>query len=170
MSALRKPEPDVAVVTAAESKTAAQVLSFLDAHEARHGTLPSPRCFLSGADEHDRIELTEQMYQMLRGIADALSKGRSVSVLAREQEISTQQAAEVLGLSRPTVVKLIDQGELDASIPGKNRRKLKLKDVLRYRDELKTRRSDFIAESAVAYGDVDEDRVSELLDQAKKAQ
>lgn len=170
MSALQKPHASVSSEAITESETAAQVLSFLDAHEARHGALPSPRYFLSGADEHDRIELTEQMHQMLRGIADALSRGHSVSVLAREQEITTQQAAEVLGLSRPTVVKLIDEGELDASIPGKNRRKLKLKDVLRYRDELKTRRSDFIAESATAYDDVDEDQVSELLDQAKRVQ
>ena len=46
--------------------------------------------------------------------------------MTHDQEISTQQAAEILGLSRPTVVRLIDEGKLDAHVPGTVRRKLRL--------------------------------------------
>lgn len=63
-------------------------------------------------------------------VVQALSHGQSISILTRDQEISTQQAAEILGLSRPTVVKLIDSGELTAHVPGAVRRKLRLADVL----------------------------------------
>ncbi|TLP73086.1 excisionase family DNA-binding protein [Nesterenkonia sphaerica] len=169
MSELQQPDQAFASPAQGERENAAQVLSFLQAHEARHGTPVSPGYFLSGADEHDRIELTEHMHQMLKGIAEALSKGRSVSVLARDHEITTQQAAQILGLSRPTVVRLIDEGELEASVPGKNRRKLKLADVLSYREQLHARRSTFVEDSSAAYADIDENQIPDLLAQARKS-
>jgi len=130
---------------------------------------PAPTFYLSGPDEHDRIELNEQLFRILRDVAEALSQGQSVSVIARDKEISTQQAAELLGISRPTVVKLIEQGELDATIPGAQRRKLRLADVLAYRDRLRKARNDFIAESSAAYADVDPDEAAALLDEVRAA-
>ena len=112
----------------ADADGLANVLSFIEAHEVRHGTSPDPAFFLSGAGEHDRVELTEQLYEVLKRVAHALSHGQSISILTRDQEISTQQAAEILGLSRPTVVRLIQDGELDAHVPGAVRRKLRLAD------------------------------------------
>jgi excisionase family DNA binding protein len=76
--------------------------------------------------EHDRVELTEQLYEVLKRVAHTLSHGQSISILTRDEEISTQQAAEILGLSRPTVVRLIQDGELHAHAPGAVRRKLRL--------------------------------------------
>jgi len=92
----------------------------------------------------------------------------SISILARDQEISTQQAAEILGLSRPSVVKLIDEGELSAHVPGAVRRKLRLADVLAYRKELRTRHDQFITETSAEYDDVDADEVAELLDESRR--
>ncbi|MBN7458414.1 excisionase family DNA-binding protein [Mycobacteroides abscessus] len=152
----------------ADANRLAEVLSFIEAHEARHGSSPGPAVFLSGASEHDRVELTERLYDVLKHAAHALSHGQSISILTRDQEISTQQAAEILGLSRPTVVRLIDDGELDAHVPGTVRRKLRLADVLAYREELHARRNRFIAESWEEFADADADEVAELLAEAKR--
>jgi len=146
----------------------ARVLSFIEAHEARRGTSPDPAYFLSGAGEHDRVELTEQLHAILKQVIQALSHGQSISILTRDQEISTQQAAEILGLSRPTVVKLIDEGELSAHVPGAVRRKLHLADVLAYREELRTRRNRFITESSAEYDDADSGEIAELLAEARR--
>jgi excisionase family DNA binding protein len=146
----------------------AKVLSFIEAHEARHGTSLEPAFFLSGAGEHDRVELTEQLHAILKRVVHALSHGQSISILTRDQEISTQQAAEILGLSRPTVVKLIDEGELSAHVPGAVRRKLRLADVLAYRAELRARRNQFITESSAQYDDADADEIAELLAEARR--
>ena len=146
----------------------ARVLSFIEAHEVRHGASPEPVFFLSGAGEHDRVELTEQLHAILKRVVQALSHGQSISILTRDQEISTQQAAEILGLSRPTVVKLIDEGELSAHVPGAVRRKLRLADVLAYREELRARRNRFVTESSTAYDDADADEVAELLAKARR--
>lgn len=150
-----------------EAEELAKVLSFIEAHEERHGTSPAPAYFLAGADAHDRVELTEQLHAILKHVVQALSHGQSISILTRDQEISTQQAAEVLGLSRPTVVRLIDEGELRAHVPGAVRRKLRLADVLAYREELRARRNRFITESSAEY-DADSDDVADLLKEARR--
>lgn len=147
----------------ADADGLADVLRFMEAHEARYGTSPVPAFFLSGAGEHDRVELTTQLCEVLKRVANALSHGQSISILTRDREISTQQAAEILGLSRPTVVRLIEDGELDAHVPGAVRRKLRLADVLAYREELHARRNRFIAESSEEFADADADEVAELL-------
>jgi excisionase family DNA binding protein len=161
--------PDAVNPEPAESDELAQVLGFIEAHEARHGSVPAPSFYLSGAEEHDRVVLTEQVHAILKQVVAALSKGQSISILTRDRDITTQQAAELLGLSRPTVVRLIDTGELPAYVPGTERRKLRLADVLAYREELRRRRNRFITESSSAYDDTDPDEISSLLAEARKA-
>ncbi len=159
---------EVVTAAATDADELAKVQSFIEAHEARHGTSPETAFFLGGAGEHDRVELTEQLHAILKHVVQALSHGQSISILIRDQEISTQQAAEILGLSRPTVVKLIDEGELSAHVPGAGRRKLRLADVLAYREELCDRRNRFITESSAEYDDADADEVAELLAEARR--
>lgn len=151
----------------ADAGELAKVLSFIEAHEARHGASPEPVFYLSGSGEHDRVELTEQLHEILKRVVHALSHGQSISILTRDQEISTQQAAEILGLSRPTVVRLIEDGELHAHVPGTVRRKLRLADVLAYREELRARRNRFITESSAEFENADDDEVAGLLAEAR---
>lgn len=151
----------------ATADASGELLSFVKAHEQRHGAAPAPSFFLSGADEHDRVELSEELFSILKEAAGALRRGQSVSIMARYQEITTQQAAEILGLSRPTVVKLIDAGEIPAQVPGKVRRKLRLTDVLDYRAALHERRTQFISDSSADYGDSSDADIAEALREAR---
>lgn len=159
---------EVVIPAPTDADELAKVLSFLEAHTARHGASPERAFYLAGSSEHDRVELTEQLHTILKQVVLALSHGQSISILTRDQEVSTQQAAEILGLSRPTIVKLIDEGELSAHVPGAVRRKLRLADVLAYREELRARRNRFITESSEAYDDADADEVAELLAEAHR--
>ena len=168
------PHRDSADIVAASPEGAqglARVVDFVDAHINRYGSAPEPRFYLSGADIHERVELTQELFTVLKAAAEELGKGRSISILAREQEISTQQAADLLGLSRPTVVRLIEDGELAATVPGRSRRKLRLADVLKYRDLLHARRTEFISESSEEFSDVGEhpEKVAESLEKARHA-
>lgn len=161
---------DVVSPTPGDTDELASVLSFLEAHEARHGETPAPAYFLSGADEHEQVELTEQLHAILKQVVQALSRGQAISILTRDKEISTQQAAEILGISRPTVVRLIDEGDLHARVPGAVRRKLRLADVLAFREELREHRNQFIADSSTAYDDDSAPGdVAALLQEARNA-
>jgi excisionase family DNA binding protein len=168
MSAARAQDVTVSPVPE-QAESFATVLSFMEAHEAKRGAAPAAGFFLSGAGEHDRVELNEQLYDVLKQAVEALNRGQSVSLSARDREITTQQAGEILGISRPTVVQLIESGEIPAHVPGAVRRKLFLSDVLAYRDEIQGRRNTFIAESSARYGDVDLEDVDALLAEARKA-
>ena len=64
-----------------------------------------------------------------------------------ESEITTQQAAELLNVSRPFVVGMIDKGTLPARMVG-NQRRLPLKDVLAYKAENRAKRRETLRELA----------------------
>ncbi|MGQ0433078.1 MAG: helix-turn-helix domain-containing protein [Microthrixaceae bacterium] len=66
---------------------------------------------------------------------DAVAHGEDARVVRTPRELTTQQAASVLNMSRPTVVRLIDEGELPARKVGSHRRIL-LTDLLAFRDQV----------------------------------
>lgn len=130
----------------------AQVHSFLKAHARARGTAVAPRYLLVGEGEGDQVELPESMYRLLVQVAEALSAGRAVTVAPRSTVLTTQQAAEVLGVSRPTVVRLIDAGEIPAERPG-TRRQVLLSDVLSYREKRRRMQYDMLEATAVDLAD-----------------
>lgn len=93
----------------------AQVHDFMQAHE-RSGRGPvAPRYFLAGATPGDRVELPAELYGVLRQVVEALQQGLAVTVAPRTLKLTTQQAADLLGVSRPTVVKLLNDGRIPFS-------------------------------------------------------
>ncbi|MFF1818752.1 helix-turn-helix domain-containing protein [Kribbella sp. NPDC058245] len=126
----------------------ASVASFLLAHESRHGTTPEPRYFLAGAQEGDQVEVPEALHMVLLQVVEALRSGHAVTVAPQSSKLTTQQAADLLGVSRPTVVRLIDQGELPSERIG-SRRKVLLRELLDYRERRRQRQYDAITATAV---------------------
>lgn len=77
---------------------------------------------------------------LARVVATALAEvadGRAVEVRTVAEELTTQEAADLLGVSRPFVVKLVDGGGLPARLVGTHRR-LRRDDVLAYREQMRT--------------------------------
>lgn len=62
-----------------------------------------------------------------------LAAGHTPKVLAAEEELTTQEAADLLNMSRPTLLKRLEEGALPYHWVGKHRR-LSVVDVLRYRE------------------------------------
>lgn len=69
----------------------------------------------------------------------ATADGERALVLRSPQHLTTEQAAVVLGVSRPTVIRLVEAGKMPARMVGTHRR-LTLGDVLAYRESSATRR------------------------------
>ncbi|WP_244188217.1 helix-turn-helix domain-containing protein [Streptomyces regalis] len=90
------------------------------------------RAVLQGPDGAIKT-LPPEVYEALLAVVRALSEGKAVTVAPMHTTLTTQEAAEVLGISRPTFVKLLDEGEIPYTRPGRHRRVL-LTDVLEYRE------------------------------------
>lgn len=76
-----------------------------------------------------RVELPAVASEAIQTLLEHLVNGQRVAILAEDQEISPNDAAEILGVSRPLVVHRMDVGDLPFRYVGKHRR-AKLKDVL----------------------------------------
>lgn len=75
----------------------------------------------------------------LLAILKAMGEGKPVAVHAADAEVTTQQAADLLNVSRPYLVGMIDNGTLPARMVG-NQRRLPLKDVLIYKRDTQAKR------------------------------
>ena len=79
------------------------------------------------------LELPESVYRVLVQTVRELAEGNAVAVLPVRAELTTQEAADLLGVSRPYLIKLIDTGTLPCTVTTGNHRRLRLSDVLAYR-------------------------------------
>lgn len=102
------------------------------------------------AGDHDITLPPSASYAVTRLLAN-LASGASVHLLTEDDELTTQQAADILGLSRTYVVRLIDQASLPAHMVGTHRR-LRASDVLAYRTQRDSRLSAVAAISAAGDG------------------
>ena len=97
---------------------------------------------LTGFDGH-RIEIPSDLVDALLLIVQQLKTGHGVSIAALRAEITTAEAAELLNVSRPFVIKLLESGVMPFRKVGTHRR-VRLIDVLEYRD-----RQDAVASAAL---------------------
>jgi excisionase family DNA binding protein len=80
--------------------------------------------------------LTEVMYRS----AKLLAEGRRVAVLPNEGMLSTQEAADLLNISRQYLIRLVDAGELPAEKIGSHRR-LRVADVVAFKAKRDAKRA-----------------------------
>lgn len=98
----------------------------------------------------DFMTIPKKALELLFLIIQHMSEGRSISLIPSGSEISTQQAANMLNVSRPHLVKLLETGNIPFKKIGKHRRIL-LKDIIAYEERLAKEREvqlDFLATQA----------------------
>ena len=92
----------------------------------------------SGAGATAVFEMPHEALRLLARAMGEMAKGRTVEVVATEGSLTTQQAATLLNVSRPYVVKLIEEGRVPSTLLGRHRR-LRLRDVLELRVRMQAR-------------------------------
>ena len=105
--------------------------------DARFEGMASQRDFpiavLKVPGQEDR-PLTRELAEVLLQVAEQLSKGKAVLVAPCDTRLTTQDAADMLGVSRPTLVKLLESGKIPFTKVGRHRRVL-LSDLQQYARE-----------------------------------
>lgn len=90
-----------------------------------------PSTILSGPGG-EQLVLPAEVFAVLRSVVAAMADGQAVTIAPVHQRLTTQEAADLLGISRPTFIKLLESGEIAFERPGRHRR-VRLTDVLTYR-------------------------------------
>ena len=87
-------------------------------------------------ETQDKIVIPSRALQLLGDILKAMSEGKPISIVPVATEVTTQKAAEILGCSRPHLVKLLEEGEMEFVKVGKNRR-IMFEDIIKYKQKMK---------------------------------
>lgn len=96
-------------------------------------------------ETQQRIRIPLSALKLLTQILKETSQGKPVSIVPVATEVTTQAAAEILGCSRPHVVKLLDTGQIKFTKVGKHRR-IKYEDVINYKKKMKAEQERLINE------------------------
>jgi excisionase family DNA binding protein len=116
----------------------AEIVDFVKALEARGMDAPESRAALVGADG-TRVDLPEELHRALLQVAEALLAGMAVTIAPQSARLTTQEAADFLGISRPTLVRLLERGEIPMTKPGRHRF-VQLSDLVAFQDAQRRRR------------------------------
>jgi len=95
--------------------------------------------------EAQALDLPPLVAQLLMSILEETAAGQAVALVPVETEVTTQQAAGLLNVSRPFLVGMIDKGLLPSRMVG-NQRRLPLQDVLAYKTENRAKRRETLRE------------------------
>ena len=85
------------------------------------------------------IQVPSKLIGIISDIIASMAEGKSVAILDTDSELTTQEAAEILKVSRPHLIKLLDSGEIPHRKVGSHRR-IVLSDILNYQESQKKKR------------------------------
>ena len=95
--------------------------------------------------ESDEFVLPGHVLQLLLDVLSEVSQGNAVSLIPHHQEVSTQEAASLLNVSRPFLVGLLEKGKVPFRKVGSHRRVL-LTDILAYKKKTEELRNQALDE------------------------
>lgn len=91
--------------------------------------------------EADELVLSGQVLQILLNVLSEMGKGNAISLMPINQELSTQEAANILNISRPYLVKLLEQEQIPFHKVGAHRRVF-AQDIFNHKEQIEIKRKE----------------------------
>lgn len=133
---------DPVVPTERDRQIASQVMSELSTAVGK----PPTKYSLANSNGFT-VELSEGAFTLLVQVLTEMSKGNGIMVMPIHAELTTQQAADFLNVSRPFVIGLLEKGEIPCRKVGRHRR-VRLEDMMSYRKGIEGQRLNALDELA----------------------
>jgi excisionase family DNA binding protein len=89
---------------------------------ASHMGAAEPLQFRIGAAPEETVRVPASAVRMLVCILEEMAKGNAVTLIPVHAELTTQEAADMLNISRPSLIQLLDEGKIDYRRVGTHRR------------------------------------------------
>ena len=93
----------------------------------------------------EAIPLPESLSSILHEIVSQLTHGNAVCVASIHEELTTQEAADILNVSRPYLIKLLEEGTIPFVKTGTHRR-IRFNDLMEYKKYRDVERKRALAE------------------------
>jgi excisionase family DNA binding protein len=93
----------------------------------------------------ETMEIPASAFHALMLVVQGMARGQTMTLVPHGKELTTQEAADLLHVSRPHLVKLLDEGAIDHYKVGSHRR-VRIEDVLAYREARAGRRREKLDE------------------------
>ena len=122
-------------------------------------TATSERPALVGS-HNEEIPLPQEAFDVLLQVYEAMRRGLAIHVAPLNAQLTTQEAADYLGISRPTLVKLLESGSITFTKPGRHRY-VRLDDLIAYAESVRARRAESLDRLA---RDADDEGLYGVLD------
>ena len=100
---------------------------------------PPLRLRVVGAPEDETVVLPASALKMLVGILDEMGRGNTVTVIPVHAELTTQEAADMLSISRPSLIQMLDEGKIEYRKVGTHRR-VRFESVMAYKRKVHAER------------------------------
>ena len=145
--------PQTTTLSELETRMARESSRRLASHlkAPRGGELPHRQSVIvritGAAQPEETVEIPAAALRLLVGILDEMAEGNAVTLLPSQAELTTQQAASLLNVSRPYLVGLLEAGAIPFRKTGTHRRIL-AKDLLAYQVQNRTKRHGALQELA----------------------
>jgi excisionase family DNA binding protein len=101
----------------------------------------------SDLEEEESIVIPEAAFDLLIEVLAQMAQGNAVNITPLHAELTTQEAADILNVSRPYLVELLETGQIPFRKVG-TRRRVRCEDVLNYKREIDSQRMKVLEELA----------------------
>jgi excisionase family DNA binding protein len=88
--------------------------------------------FERGGDQEETVTLPRSALRLLKDILDKVAQGHGVAVFALSDELTSQEAADLINVTRPYLITLLEEGKIPSRLEG-NHRRVRLDDLLVYK-------------------------------------
>lgn len=127
-------------ITTAERKMAKSSVELFAKHVNESNGNGTDSVEISFGDSSEKMQIPAKAFALLKSILGDMAEGKTITIESHDKEITVEEAAEIFFfLDPPHVEELLDKGEIPYQQQG-DKKMMKMSDVLRYDEKLRTRR------------------------------